>query len=163
MKSMLIVALLLLLVVPLAHAEDAPALSGKRASLALQAGGAWQSDGDGDTDPEAFTGVVALVPAYSLGSTAAIVAPVRYGLADELLSFEPRGSIVVLQGRTEVALQAGFAFFNDKAEEQSEPFVCASTTIALGGKWALSFPAWYGTTSQQGRLEAKLSFLAGGQ
>lgn len=150
MKILKMVALAALLALP-AYAADAPLLSGSRASVAVQGGLALES--------EEWGGVAALSPAYSLGPTVAVIAPVRYGFENEEWGFEPKLSVVVLPGQFEVALQAGYAFSN-----VDQGFAGASLTVPLGGsRFALSFPARYGFKSEDTRLEAKLSFLAGGK
>lgn len=162
--------LVLLLTAGAARAADAPLLSWERCSLALQGGGAWYSGGaDGFTPAHASDLVLAAVSAYSLGTAVAVLAPVRLGCNSGVLSFEPGLALALNPGAaTRVGLEAGYRWAEDTGDggdvaEKAEGYVGASIVKPLARGFALAFPARYGLTSQQTRIEAKLSWLAGGK
>lgn len=137
----------------------------RRFSLAAQVGYGWTTDADNQFGAEERQEpLAALVPAWSLGEFAAAVCTARLGFASQVLSLEPKFSVLLPLEAAQVSAWAGYRFLSDfdddfPLEKDQESFVGASLVIPLRGKWALSTPVNYGLESHQTTVDLRLSCL----
>lgn len=155
MRRTLLLTLFMLLTATAALARDVPLASNERFSLGLQAGAGWPKDA-------AVEGVAFAMPAYNLGTTPSLVAPLRYGFGQKLTSLEPSLSVLLKASEFgNVFARAGYGVYWKDGVRSDEPVAGVSFVKPLGlTRFGLTSAATYRTRSKDTTFDVRLGWLA---